>query len=87
MKNERLAGRERTVRAGDLELWAEELGNPGHPAVLLVMGAQAQGVQWRSAVLGCRRTFRFACGARPWCDETGVQEGASDDRTGSGAQG
>jgi hypothetical protein len=68
MKNERLAGRERTVRSGDLELWAEELGNPGHPAVLLVMGAQAQGSPGRRdpASHGGRlgRLLRSSAGAR-----------------------
>jgi pimeloyl-ACP methyl ester carboxylesterase len=43
---------------------AEELGNPGHPAVLLVMGAQAQGVQWNDGIVrrlvdGGRRVIRY----------------------------
>ncbi|TKK81008.1 alpha/beta hydrolase [Herbidospora galbida] len=55
---------ERIVHAGDLELWAEESGDPEHPAVLLVMGAQAQGVQWpdgfvRRLVGGGRRVIRY----------------------------
>lgn len=38
--------RERTVHTDGLELWAQEIGEPDRPAVLLVMGAQAQGTQW-----------------------------------------
>ncbi|WP_101788436.1 alpha/beta fold hydrolase [Nonomuraea indica] len=60
-----LHGRERTVRvAGDLHLWAEEFGDPEHPAVLLVMGAGAQGIQWndgfvRRLTAGGRRVIRY----------------------------
>jgi pimeloyl-ACP methyl ester carboxylesterase len=46
-----LAGRERTVRAHGLELWAEDFGDPGHPTVLLVMGAQGQGIQWNDGIV------------------------------------
>ncbi|CAL9352510.1 alpha/beta fold hydrolase [Streptomyces sp. enrichment culture] len=57
-------GRERFVQAGALRLWAEEFGDPDAPAVLLVMGAQAQGVQWndglvRRLVDGGRRVLRY----------------------------
>ncbi|MCK8676945.1 alpha/beta fold hydrolase [Streptomyces lichenis] len=63
-ENAYLTGRERTVRTADLELWAEEFGDPADPAVLLVMGAQAQGVQWndglvRRLVDGGRRVIRY----------------------------
>ncbi|GKQ40650.1 alpha/beta fold hydrolase [Streptomyces sp. A012304] len=56
--------RERTVRAYDLELWAEDFGDPSHPAVLLVMGAQAQGIQWNDGFVerlvdGGRRVIRY----------------------------
>lgn len=37
---------EKWVRSGDLELWAEAIGNPHHPAVLLIAGAGAQGIYW-----------------------------------------
>lgn len=64
LSNERWTGRERTVRVGELHLWAEEFGDPGHPAVLLVMGAQAQGVQWNDGIVrrlvdGGRRVIRY----------------------------
>ncbi|WP_128380008.1 alpha/beta fold hydrolase [Streptomyces cavernae] len=63
-QNEYLTGRERIVRADGLELWAEDFGNPDHPAVLLVMGAQAQGVQWNDGIVrrlvdGGRRVIRY----------------------------
>lgn len=59
-----LAGRERTVPSGDLTLWAEEFGDPEHPTVLLVMGAQAQGTQWNDGIVrrlveGGRRVVRY----------------------------
>ena len=62
--NDYLTGRERIVRAGDLELWAEDFGNPEHPTVLLVMGAQAQGIQWNDGIVrrlvdGDRRVIRY----------------------------
>ncbi|BBC37477.1 hypothetical protein SGFS_087710 [Streptomyces graminofaciens] len=64
LKNGYLSGRERIVRAGDLELWAEDFGDPGRPTVLLVMGAQAQGVQWNDGIVrrlvdGGRRVIRY----------------------------
>ncbi|GAA1544697.1 hypothetical protein GCM10009730_62280 [Streptomyces albidochromogenes] len=63
-KNEPLIGRERTVPVGELNLWAEDFGAPGSPVVLLVMGAQAQGVQWNDGMLrrlvdGGRRVIRY----------------------------
>ncbi|OEJ97810.1 hydrolase [Streptomyces thermolilacinus SPC6] len=52
------------VPAGELQLWTEEFGDPDDPAVLLVMGAGAQGVQWndgfvRRLVAGGRRVIRY----------------------------
>ncbi|MFJ8108217.1 alpha/beta fold hydrolase [Streptomyces sp. NPDC096132] len=49
--DEYLVGRERIVRVDGLELWAEDFGDPDHPTVLLVMGAQAQGVQWNDGIV------------------------------------
>ncbi|MFE9017851.1 alpha/beta fold hydrolase [Streptomyces sp. NPDC007808] len=49
--NEYLTGRERIVRTDGLQLWAEDFGDTGHPAALLVMGAQAQGVQWNDGIV------------------------------------
>src|SRR5215831_14787974 len=37
---------ERMVRANGIELWCEDFGDPGNPAVLLVMGAGGQGIMW-----------------------------------------
>ncbi|MEU3447645.1 alpha/beta hydrolase [Streptomyces thermolilacinus] len=61
---DRFAGVERMVPAGELQLWTEEFGDPDDPAVLLVMGAGAQGVQWsdgfvRRLVAGGRRVIRY----------------------------
>ncbi|MYS90312.1 alpha/beta fold hydrolase [Streptomyces sp. SID5464] len=52
------------VPAGGLELWTEEFGDPAHPTVLLVMGAQAQGIQWNDGIVrrlvdGGRRVIRY----------------------------
>ncbi|MET9831188.1 alpha/beta hydrolase [Streptomyces sp. NPDC006385] len=63
-KNEYLTGRERIVRTDGLELWAEDFGSPGHPTALLVMGAQAQGVQWNDGIVrrlvdGGHRVIRY----------------------------
>ncbi|MFH0519991.1 alpha/beta fold hydrolase [Streptomyces sp. M41] len=64
-KNGYLLGRERAVRTKDgLELWAEDFGDRGDPTLLLVMGAQAQGVQWndglvRRLVDGGLRVIRY----------------------------
>ncbi|MEV3988433.1 alpha/beta fold hydrolase [Streptomyces sp. NPDC049837] len=59
-----VAGRERMIRADGLELWTEDFGNPDHPVVLLVMGAQAQGIQWNDGIVrrlveGSRRVIRY----------------------------
>ncbi|MFF5477704.1 alpha/beta fold hydrolase [Streptomyces sp. NPDC012935] len=37
---------EKIIDAGDLKLWTEDFGNPADPAVLLIMGGVAQGIQW-----------------------------------------
>lgn len=37
---------ERIVQAGDIQLWSEELGDPGDPPMLLVMGANASAMGW-----------------------------------------
>jgi pimeloyl-ACP methyl ester carboxylesterase len=63
-EDEYLSGRERIVRTAGLALWAEDFGDPGHPTVLLVMGAQAQGVQWNDGIVrrlvdGGRRVIRY----------------------------
>lgn len=47
----RMPQREQMVRTDGLELWAQEIGDPAHPAVLLVMGAQAQGIQWNDGLV------------------------------------
>ncbi|CAL9582697.1 alpha/beta fold hydrolase [Streptomyces sp. enrichment culture] len=63
-EKDRFAGVERMVPAGELQLWTEQFGDPDDPAVLLVMGAGAQGVQWndgfvRRLVAGGRRVIRY----------------------------
>ena len=37
---------ERTVRANGIEIWCEDFGSTSDPALLLVMGASAQGLLW-----------------------------------------
>ncbi|WP_257461645.1 alpha/beta fold hydrolase [Archangium lipolyticum] len=37
---------ERMVKANGIELWTESFGDSTHPAILLVMGASAQGLGW-----------------------------------------
>ncbi|WP_257451909.1 alpha/beta fold hydrolase [Archangium lipolyticum] len=37
---------ERMVRAGDVDLWSEALGDPFNPPVLLIMGANASAMSW-----------------------------------------
>ncbi|ULR50826.1 alpha/beta fold hydrolase [Streptomyces deccanensis] len=64
MDDDVLVGRERIVPVDGIELWAEEFGGPEHPVVLLVMGAQAQGVQWNDGIVrrlveGGRRVIRY----------------------------
>jgi len=37
-------------KVGDVELWWEDFGDPANPTVLLVMGANAQGIFWPMAL-------------------------------------
>ncbi|MCP9211791.1 alpha/beta fold hydrolase [Streptomyces sp. NEAU-Y11] len=37
---------EKTVKAGELQLWTEDFGDPADPTVLLIVGADAQAVGW-----------------------------------------
>lgn len=37
---------ERMVKANGVDIWTEDFGNPSDPALLLVMGATAQGILW-----------------------------------------
>ena len=50
---------ERFVASGPLRLWTERIGDPGLPAVLMVMGSAAQGVSCPDALVdrtsGCCR--------------------------------
>ncbi len=42
---------EKVIEANGIELWTEDFGDPADPAVLLVMGAEAQGVMWPVALI------------------------------------
>ena len=37
---------ERVVKANGIDVWTEDFGSPADPAILLVMGATAQGILW-----------------------------------------
>lgn len=39
------------VTSGPLRLWTERIGNPDHPAVLLIAGASAQGITFPEALV------------------------------------
>lgn len=41
--------RKGTARSGDIDLYYEDMGDPGDPAVLLIMGLGAQLLLWRTA--------------------------------------
>jgi pimeloyl-ACP methyl ester carboxylesterase len=43
---------EKMIEADGIELWTEEFGDPGDPAVLLVMGSMSQGVLWPEKFVG-----------------------------------
>ncbi|GAA2484151.1 alpha/beta fold hydrolase [Winogradskya humida] len=43
--------RERFVTSGPVRLWTERAGDPGHPAVLLIMGSAAQGISCPDALV------------------------------------
>jgi esterase len=47
MKMQTVPRSERFVSAGELQLWTETIGDPNHPAVLLIMGAWNQGIMWQ----------------------------------------
>ena len=47
------------VESGALRLWAERIGEPGDPPVLLISGAMAQGINWPDAFVD-----RLAAGGR-----------------------
>ncbi|PRC57826.1 alpha/beta hydrolase, partial [Mycobacterium sp. ITM-2017-0098] len=36
-----------TAKAGDVDIHYEDMGDPNHPAVLLIMGLGAQLLLWR----------------------------------------
>ncbi|GAA2557107.1 alpha/beta fold hydrolase [Winogradskya consettensis] len=42
---------ERFVASGPVRLWTERAGDPGHPAVLLIMGSAAQGISCPDALV------------------------------------
>jgi len=55
---------EKFVRSGELPIWAERRGDPGDPAVLLVMGTSAPAIGWpeglvAALVAGGRQVLRF----------------------------
>jgi pimeloyl-ACP methyl ester carboxylesterase len=55
---------EKFVASGRVHLWTERSGNPGDPAVLLIMGTSAQGIGWPDEVVdtlvaGGRQVIRF----------------------------
>ena len=39
------------VTSGELRLWVERIGDPADPAVLLIAGAEGQGIGWPSALV------------------------------------
>lgn len=47
-----LDGHEQFVASGPLRIWTERVGNPGLPAVLMIMGQAAQGVSCPDALVG-----------------------------------
>lgn len=58
------ASEEKFVISGDLRLWTERIGDPGDPAVLLIMGTSAQGIGWPDELVGAlvaggRQVIRF----------------------------
>lgn len=55
---------EHMVKGNGIEIWTEDFGNPSDPAVLLVMGASAQGIFWpeefcEQIVAAGRHVIRF----------------------------
>ncbi|MDG2028509.1 MAG: alpha/beta hydrolase [Acidimicrobiales bacterium] len=45
------AARGEAVRVGDLNLWADQKGDPGEAAVLLIAGADSPGFRWTPAIV------------------------------------
>ncbi len=39
------------AKVDDVEIWWEDFGNPEHPTVMLVMGANAQSIVWPSPII------------------------------------
>ena len=55
---------ERMIEANGIEIWTEDFGDPKDPALLLVMGASAQGILWpieycQAIVAGGRYVIRY----------------------------
>lgn len=46
LNEDKVVRQEKFCPVGKLELWTESFGNPGDPAVLLIMGAMNQGILW-----------------------------------------
>ena len=40
---------ERFIQSNRIEIWTEDFGEAGHPPILLIAGATAQGLMWRTA--------------------------------------
>ena len=58
------AAEEKFIASGEVRLWAERIGSPDDPAVLLIMGTSAQGIGWPDElvdvlVAGGRQVIRF----------------------------
>jgi pimeloyl-ACP methyl ester carboxylesterase len=54
----------RTVEANGVEIWCEDFGAPGDPAILLIMGAGGQAILWpddfcRALAAGGRHVIRY----------------------------
>src|SRR5215204_1956819 len=52
------------VESGAVRLWTERIGDPADPPVLLIMGAEAQGIAWPDElvsrlVAGGRQVIRY----------------------------
>jgi pimeloyl-ACP methyl ester carboxylesterase len=59
-----IVSEEKFIASGQLRLWTERSGNPGSPAVLLIMGTSAQGIGWPDELVGTlvaggRQVIRF----------------------------
>src|ERR1700751_5990919 len=52
------------VTSGEVRLWTQRFGDPGDPAVLLIMGTSAQGIGWPDELIevlvaGGRQVIRY----------------------------